>query len=63
MLPRRGRPTIDPKCNWTGFRLSDNDIEKLSYCANQARTSKADIVRKGIEKIYNELSTCTKDGD
>lgn len=61
MSPRTGRPTADPKSNWTGFRLSDNDVEKLNYCAKETRMSKAEIVRKGIEKFYNELLTHTKD--
>lgn len=61
MPPRTGRPTTDPKSNWTGFRLSDNDIEKLNYCAKETGMSKAEIVRKGIEKFYNELLTHTKD--
>lgn len=60
-MPRTGRPTTDPKSNWTGFRLSDNDIEKLNYCAKETGMSRAEIVRKGIEKIYNELSTHAKD--
>lgn len=59
--PRMGRPTTDPKSNWTGFRLSDNDIERLNYCARKTGMSKAEIVRKGIEKFYNELLTHTKD--
>jgi predicted DNA-binding protein len=61
LSPRTGRPTTDPKSNWTGFRLSDNDIEKLNYCAKETGMSKAEIVRKGIEKFYNELLTHTKD--
>lgn len=61
MSPRTGRPTTDPKSNWTGFRLSNNDIKKLNYCAKETGMSKAEIVRKGIEKFYNELLTHTKD--
>lgn len=61
MSPRTGRPTTDPKSNWTGFRLSNNDIEKLSYCAKETGMSRAEIVRKGIQKFYNELLTHAKD--
>lgn len=63
MSPRIGRPTTNPKSNWTGFRLSDNDIEKLNYCVKETGMSKAEIVRRGIEKFYNELLTHTKDRD
>lgn len=59
--PRTGRPTTDPKSKWTGFRLSDNDIEKLNYCVKETGMSKAEIVRKGIGKFYNELLAHTKD--
>lgn len=61
--PRTGRPTTDPKSNWTGFRLSDNDIEKLNYCVKETGMSKAEIVRKSIEKFYNELLMHTEDKD
>ncbi len=55
MSPRTGRPTTDPKNNWTGFRLSDNDIEKIDYCVSKTGYSKSEVVRYGIDKLYNEL--------
>ena len=48
--PRTGRPTTDPKNNWTGFRLSDNDIEKLNYCVKETGMS------KGIDMVYREIT-------
>ena len=56
MSPRTGRPTNEPKNNWTGFRLSDNDIEKLNYCVEKTGMSKADIVRKGIDLVYQQIN-------
>lgn len=56
MSPRTGRPTNDPKSNWTGFRLSDSDIEKLNYCAEKTGMSKAEIVRKGIDMVYQQIT-------
>lgn len=56
MSPRTGRPTTDPKSNWTGFRLSDSDNEKLNYCAEKTGMSKAEIVRKGIDMVYREIT-------
>lgn len=53
--PRTGRPATEPKNNWTGFRLSDNDIEKLNYCVKETGMSKAEIVRKGIDLVYREI--------
>lgn len=55
MSPRTGRPTDNPKKNWTGFRLSDDDIEKLDYCAEKTGMSRAEIVRKGIDMVYQEI--------
>lgn len=60
-MPRTGRPTAEPKRNWTCFRLSDTDIQRIKYCAEKAGITKAEAVRRGIEKLYNELSTHTKD--
>lgn len=56
MSPRTGRPTTDPKSNWTGFRLSDNDISKLNYCVEKTGMSKAEIVRKGIDMVYQQIT-------
>ena len=55
LSPRTGRPTNDPKSNWTGFRLSDKDIEKLEYCVKRTGKSKAEIVRQGIELVYEQV--------
>ncbi len=63
MSQRMGRPTTDSKSNWTGFRLSDNDIERLNRCVKETGLSKAEIVRQGIGKFYNELLTHAKDKD
>ena len=55
MSPRTGRPTNNPKNNWTGFRLSDDDIKKLNYCVEKTGMSKAEIVRRGIDMVYQEV--------
>ncbi len=55
MVPRTGRPTNDPKRNQYRIRLSENDLEKLEYCAKKTGKAKADIIRDGIDKIYQEL--------
>lgn len=56
MSPRMGRPTTEPKSNWTGFRLSDNDIKKLEYCVKETGKSKAEIVREGIDLVYQKIA-------
>ncbi len=56
MSPRNGRPpSKDPKIHETRIRMSDSDIMKLEYCCNQTGLTKADVIRKGIDKVYNEL--------
>jgi predicted DNA-binding protein len=51
----KGRPTTDPKVLNTRIRLSDNDVEKLKYCCEKTGKKKSEIIREGIEKVYNEL--------
>lgn len=55
MTPRTGRPTSEPRNNQYRLRLSDNDIKTLNYCCEKTGKSKADILRLGLDKVYNEL--------
>ena len=55
MSPRTGRPTSEPKKHETRRRMSDKDIEKLEFCCKETGMTKADVIRKGIEKVYDEL--------
>ena len=55
MSPRTGRPTSEPKGNRESFRLSDSDMGKLKYCVEQTGMKKVDIIRKGIDLVYNEI--------
>ena len=50
-----GRPTNDPKNNELKIRISQEDNEKLKYCMECTNKSKSEIVRDGIDKVYNEL--------
>lgn len=56
MSPRTGRPTNDPKNNQYRIRLSDKEVEMLAFCCEKTGLSKSDIVRRGIEKVYKEVS-------
>lgn len=53
--PRTGRPTDNPKDKQMLIRFSSDDIEKLEYCSTKIGKSKAEIVRMGITKVYNEI--------
>ncbi len=55
MSPRTGRPTTSPKTHETRIRMSDEDVEILEYCAKATGLTKADVIRKGIRKVYEEL--------
>lgn len=55
MTPRTGRPTDDPKKHETRIRMSDEDVRILEYCCEKTGKTKADIIRMGIRKVYEEL--------
>lgn len=50
-----GRPTDAPKVNNTRIRLSDEDLQKLEFCKQKTGKTYADIIREGIDKVYQEL--------
>lgn len=49
MSPKTGRPTTEPKNKFLKMRMSQEDLDKLSYVAEKTGMSKTDVVRKGIE--------------
>ena len=54
-MSRTGRPTDDPKTLNTRIRLSKSDVELLEYCCKVTGMSKAEVMRKGIRKVYDEV--------
>lgn len=54
MSPRTGRPTDDPKRNQYKVRLSDADTQKLDYAANVLGLPKAEVIRQGIDLMYEK---------
>ena len=57
LSPAHGRPpSIDPKRNDTRVKLSDSEWEKLNFCAKQTRMTKTDIIRKGIDMVYQQIT-------
>lgn len=65
MLSKKmGRPTNNPKNTQMPVRFSDEDIQKLEYCCNQTGLTKANIIRKGIDAVYQDLKkNIEKGGD
>ncbi len=57
MSPAHGRPpSRDPKRNDTRIRLSDSEREKLNFCSEKTGMTKTDIIRKGINLVYQEVT-------
>jgi predicted transcriptional regulator len=53
---KMGRPKSDkPKSKTIEIRVDDEILNKLDASAEKLNTNRSDIVRKGIEKIYDEL--------
>ena len=52
---RTGRPTDNPKPNRLQVMLSDSEVEKLEFCHKKINLSKGEIVRQGIDRVYQSL--------
>lgn len=53
-MPRTGRPPIEnPKDIRVAIRLEKADLEKLDACAKREKTSRSEIIRRGINLIFN----------
>lgn len=50
-----GRPTKEPRKNYTGIRMSDAEIEKLDFCVDKTGKSKTDILMMGLDIVFEEL--------
>jgi len=59
---KAGRPTTDPKTKRVGFRLSEADLKKLTYCTEALKIKGAEVIRLGIDKVYSELQEDSKKG-
>ena len=51
----KGRPTDKPKKGRFEIRTSEEEEQMLEFCCNATGKSRADIVRIGIRKVYEEL--------
>ncbi len=52
---KMGRPTDDPKKLSTRIRLSEIDVKRLAYCSQKTGLTKAEIIRQGIQEVYEKL--------
>nr|WP_300417061.1 ribbon-helix-helix protein, CopG family [uncultured Oscillibacter sp.] len=52
---KMGRPTDNPKDTSLKVRLDKASAEKLDECAKELDVSKAEVVRRGIHKVHDDL--------
>ncbi len=55
MTKKMGRPTDNPKNIELKVRISEEEKDKLDYCIQHSSKNKSEIVRDGIDKVYQEL--------
>ena len=60
MNKKMGRPTDAVKDSVVKVRIDDQTRRMLEYCVAISKTSKSEVVRHGIEEIYNQLKGETK---
>ncbi len=51
----RGRPTTAPKIGRFEIRITAEEEKMLEYCQKQTGKTKAEIVRAGIRRIYEDV--------
>lgn len=52
---KMGRPTDNPKSYRESFRLSEGDMEKIRFCMETTGMSKTDVIRQGIDEVYQKI--------
>lgn len=55
-----GRPKGINKNIQTRIRMTEEEAEKLEYCAKEKNMTKTDVVILGIEKVYQEIKNNKK---
>ena len=52
---KMGRPTDTPKTVVKRARMSEEDVTKLKICSEKLKISESDVLRLGIERVYQEV--------
>lgn len=50
-----GRPTDNPKNVSVKFKADDETFEYLKQCSQQMQVSRAEVIRQGIHRVYDDL--------
>ena len=54
-LPKGTRLTDNPKDTMIRVRMDKTTVEKLDECAEALNTTRSAVIRKGIEKVHDEV--------
>lgn len=61
MSPTKGRPPSEnPKDRGYRLRVSDEDLQRLDYCVKVLGLTKAEVIRRGIDRMYQEAQKQAK---
>lgn len=52
---KMGRPTESPKDTMIRVRADSELIKKLDECVKKLNSNRSEVIRNGIEKIYDDL--------
>ena len=52
---KMGRPTDNPKNISVKFMADDETFEKLKECSDKMQITRAEVIRKGIHKVHDDL--------
>ena len=53
---KMGRPTDSPKDITMKIRFDKDTSEKLEECSEEMEISKAEVVRRGVKKMHDDLN-------
>ena len=51
-----GRPTDNPKDIDIKIRFDRNTVDKLEECSKQMQITRAEVIRRGVKKMYDDLN-------
>lgn len=51
-----GRPTDSPKDITMKLRFDKESYEKLNECSEKLEVSRAEVVRRGVKKMHDDLN-------
>ena len=52
---KMGRPTDSPKVIDIKIRFDRDTVDKLEICSEKMRITRAEVVRRGVRKMYDDL--------